>query len=361
MSEEIKKFFIEENTRSAIKQVLEHLSSLPKSTSEFENFRNRFLTTILNSMRTSPTDWDKSCAINIQWFSSSFSSQLLNLPDNSAKESLDLLYATCFRFLIELDLSTKNSLVTDLEQAKTFTTKYIASFDRQAKDQIEFAWKDMPISMMKMLMNSEQIVTLKDFGETVDFALSQKTLWENDLTEREKRVLRLKENLDQYESGFNFVGLHQGFEEMATIKNNEKNNIKFWLRFFGILITLPFIFEAIVIWNHLDRIDTLRTALLISIVPTISLAGVLIFYFRVLLHNFNATKSQILQIELRKTLCRFIQSYVVYAEKMGEKNQNSLSRFEGIIFSGLVSSDDKLPSTFDGLEQIGNILKSMKK
>jgi hypothetical protein len=59
------------------------------------------------------------------------------------------------------------------------------------------------------------------------------------------------------------------------------------------------------------------------------------------------------------SLCRFIQSYADYSIDIKEKNSEALSKFEAIIFSGLVGSEDKLPSTFDGIEQLTAFAKSI--
>ncbi|HGE6119725.1 hypothetical protein [Vibrio cholerae] len=76
--------------------------------------------------------------------------------------------------------------------------------------------------------------------------------------------------------------------------------------------------------------------------------------------NYRSTKAQIMQIELRQTLCQFIQSYAEYASEIKSKDTTSLEKFENLIFSGILSDAEKLPSTFDGLEQIGKLLKSVK-
>ncbi|EII3729117.1 hypothetical protein LG468_003962, partial [Vibrio cholerae] len=68
----------------------------------------------------------------------------------------------------------------------------------------------------------------------------------------------------------------------------------------------------------------------------------------------------IMQIELRQTLCQFIQSYAEYASEIKAKDASSLEKFESLIFSGILSDAEKLPSTFDGLEQIVTMLKSLK-
>jgi len=89
------------------------------------------------------------------------------------------------------------------------------------------------------------------------------------------------------------------------------------------------------------------------------LVVIFIYYFRVLLFNYKSVKSQLLQIELRKTLCRFIQHYTEYSSQIKEKDSESLGKFENIIFSGIVSNEEKFPST-DGIEQLGKLIKAAK-
>lgn len=42
------------------------------------------------------------------------------------------------------------------------------------------------------------------------------------------------------------------------------------------------------------------------------------------------------------------------------KDKGVLEKFENLIFSGLVADPDKLPSTFDGMSQVGALIKSIK-
>ncbi|HDR1868661.1 TPA: hypothetical protein SIC62_000746 [Pasteurella multocida] len=67
-----------------------------------------------------------------------------------------------------------------------------------------------------------------------------------------------------------------------------------------------------------------------------------------------------MQLELRKTLCQFIQSYADYAKEIKEKDRSSLEKFENLIFSSILSDSEKVPSTFDGLEQLANLIKNIK-
>jgi hypothetical protein len=80
-----------------------------------------------------------------------------------------------------------------------------------------------------------------------------------------------------------------------------------------------------------------------------------------MLFNYKSTKAQLLQIDLRRSLCKFVQSYAEYSGKMKKDNNASLEKFETLIFSGIVSGEDKFPSTFDGIEQIGSLVNAIKK
>lgn len=86
-----------------------------------------------------------------------------------------------------------------------------------------------------------------------------------------------------------------------------------------------------------------------------------LFFYRVALINKNSIKSQILQIDLRQTLCQFIESYSDFSADLKNKNEHTLKKFEDLIFSGLVASDDKLPTTFDGVNQLSSLFKDIKK
>lgn len=84
------------------------------------------------------------------------------------------------------------------------------------------------------------------------------------------------------------------------------------------------------------------------------------YYFRVVLINHISLRTQIMQIELRKSLCQFIQSYSDYSSEIRKNNPEALSKFEDVVFSNIMLSDDKIPSTFDGIEQIASLINSLK-
>ena len=82
---------------------------------------------------------------------------------------------------------------------------------------------------------------------------------------------------------------------------------------------------------------------------------------RVILHNYKRVKTELLQLELRKTFCQFIQSYADYAKEVKKDDSEALSKFENIIFSVIVADNSSLPTTYDGLEQLTKLFSQIKK
>lgn len=128
----------------------------------------------------------------------------------------------------------------------------------------------------------------------------------------------------------------------------------------GLFIISPLVSEIILAAKGIYSGKSLGTDHLFVLVPIISIEIIMIYFFRVILFNHRSVKAQIMQIELRQTLCQFIQSYTEYSTEMKKQDPNALEKFESLIFSGVLSDPEKLPSTFDGVEQISNLIKSIK-
>lgn len=352
-------FFKTNQSKTILAKYKHKIDSLVPA-SEFEEQRNSLIRLVVSSMESNPDQWDNFCQINIQWIGDQFINRLAKDEKEPTKETLDDICSMCFRFLFELYLSTKNDLTREFETARYFVFKNIGLFDGHAKEQIEYAIRDMPINIFKAVANSDAIESLKNFNAVSAKAEQLRVEWNNDLADKEARVDLLKSSLSKYENAFNFVGLHQGFDDLAKDKIIERDGILLWLRILSALIVIPVVVELGFVYYHLDNIAEVKDGLLVSIFPTVSLVAISVYYFRVLLFNYKSVKSQLLQIELRKTLCRFIQNYSDYSSEIKKKDANSLDKFENIIFSGIVTSDDSLPSTFDGVDQIGRLVKAIK-
>jgi hypothetical protein len=307
----MKEFFNTNQSKTVLAKFRHKIDGIIPS-DDFEKQRNSLIRLVVNSMETNPGQWDELCQINIDWIGDQFISRLSDEEKGLAKSRLDDICAMCFRFLFELYLSMKNDLSMEFESARRFVFNNLHFFEEHAKNQIEYAIRDMPINIFKAIANSDSIQSLKNFNSVSAKAEKLKEDWEKDLTARENRVNTLKDSLSKYENAFNFVGLYQGFDDLAKEKIEEKDGILFWLKILSVLIIAPVLVELVFVYKHIENISEVKEGLIVSIFPTLSLMAIAIYYFRVLLFNYKSVRSQLLQIDLRKTLCRFIQHYSDY-------------------------------------------------
>jgi hypothetical protein len=156
------------------------------------------------------------------------------------------------------------------------------------------------------------------------------------------------------------VGLREGFSDLATIVEGELSKARMYMLIFGVLAVVPSAFD---LWATLSsRIDVTKLSTYIVTllaIGTVSMTALILYYFRIALRKADSCTAQLTQLRLRMSLCRFIQSYADYSKDIKGKNSDALSKFESVIFSGLVGSEDKLPSTFDGIEQLTAFAKSI--
>lgn len=230
---------------------------------------------------------------------------------------------------------------------------------------------DLPTLIMQEEFHSEHALALsralrgtdiskvEDFIRTRDESISKIDTWNNEFQSKKTAVEILKNKLETYETAFNFVGLYQGFSQLKNNKDDElsKLNIQYYCLIF-LMVVIP-VAEFFWLFNNLD--DEFKTVKLVVLaLPSITLLVILFWFFRILLQNIKSIQSQIMQLELRMTLCQFIQSYAEKSKELKEHNKEGFEKFESLIFSSIVSSDDKIPSTFDGMEQLSSLLKNFK-
>lgn len=172
------------------------------------------------------------------------------------------------------------------------------------------------------------------------------------ITDNKINVDNLANELKNLETGYNFIGLSKGFQDLLAQKNEDSNKKLKLIFIIGLLIISPLIIKIIL--NDLSGLAWQEIAF------GVSLELILIYFFRIALSEYNAVKTQIMQLELRVSLCQFIQSYAEYAKEIKQNDPSALEKFENVIFSNILADSKNLPSTFDGVEQIGNLIKNMK-
>jgi hypothetical protein len=211
----IKHFFNREQLIDGLKAFRVKLSQ-SKTSNDFEVSRNQHLDEIIVSMIQSPEEWNRYCQTNIKWIGADFFSLILNHGHGTApsSESLNKIFSVGFRFVLEYYLSKTGGLSRELQRVKRFAIDSVEGFDDFHREDIESVLKEMPIMILKELISHESIQTIKDFNKLKKAAEISKKELQKDLDEREERVEILSKALSKYETGFNFVGLSHGFENL---------------------------------------------------------------------------------------------------------------------------------------------------
>ncbi|MEI7073301.1 hypothetical protein WCU79_14800 [Pectobacterium versatile] len=347
-------FFSSNNVKEQIEMYIQFLEKTSVS-NEFQGSRNNYCASILTSMLKHPLEWSESTDFNIRLIGGRLISELNERGADN--KSIDFVFSILFRFLMELYFNQANDLSLDMMNVKNFAFEQKDSFTEQCKRQIDYATQEMAFSLFRDKYHRGDIQHFIKAAESEKSIEAKLVEWDKKTTLQLEKVEALKAKLDEQETAYNFVGLHKGFHNLSRAKRVEAKAALFNTRLFGFLTIVPLIFEIIVL--TINSNGTWLDAFRIALIPAFALTFILAYYFRVSLSNYQSIKSQIVQIELRKSLCTFIQNYSVYAEKMTDKE--SLRKFENVVFSNIMPSEDKIPSTFDGVEQIAKLIESVKK
>lgn len=184
--------------------------------------------------------------------------------------------------------------------------------------------------------------------------------WDENLKKHKKDAAMLEKSLEESKQQYNFVGLYDGFNKLSQTKSTDKDWLMVGLAVMGVLTLLP----AIIRMKYVEPMvvegtgELLLGANLIEIIPYIASTVLFVYFFRVILHNYRSVKMELLQIELRKTLCQFIHNYAKQSPEMKEGNSDAMNKFENLIFSPILGNDSPMPSTYEGMDKLGEILKA---
>ena len=212
------------------------------------------------------------------------------------------------------------------------------------------------------ITQAENFVEKIDSITRIDEVINTLDKWESNFSQKHQVVQDLEERLEKNKQTYDFVLLNAGFKNLYAQKKvdlkNPERNYK-WL--FRIILLIPII--EILFFGYLiaNEISINSTTIWYMVIPSISLILFMLYFYRINLQEVRSVKSQMMQLELRMALCQFIYSYAEDSEKLHKKNSSGFEKFENIIFSPLVSSDDKIPTTFDGMEQLAKLIGEFRR
>jgi hypothetical protein len=305
--------------------------------------------------------FEKSCEVNIEWMGGRFIVLVSEVRVHSSDSDLEQLVWMTYRVVRELQFSIKEDLSMELSSFVATVDQLHDNFRAETKAQINFAQTHMPVAVLKNLIHSNKYGPLTDLPSLAANAEKKIKEWKEDLEKAEERTTKIAETLSTQEQAFNFVGLNQGFSDLADSIRRELNFARLGLLAFGLLILIP---SSIDLWlitlKNLDLSKVGNYTLGAALLSTITITLLFLYFFRIALRKADSCRAQLVQIRLRMSLCKFIQSYAGYSAEIKAKNSDALSKFEALIFSGIVGTEDKLPSTFDGIEQLSALAKSIR-
>jgi hypothetical protein len=319
---------------------------------------------VLKIILANAEEIDRNCQINIEWIGEETLNRIKGLnvfDDNDVDQAVQMATACIYRFLIEYDLSIKGDLSMELRSFVSAVSDNVTHYTGNPRSQIEFARQDMAVAIVKKIINTDEFGSLRNISTVASGVESRIGTWTASLESTEQRAVQLQEALEKQTNAFNFVGLHEGFSDLAGDIKEDLRAAQNRMIGFGALVLVPGLLELYLIWSKELDLETLSISTLIATSFTVvAITLLLLYFFRIALRKADSCRAQLIQVRLRMSLCRFIQSYADYSSEFKSKNEGALEKFESLIFSGIVSSDEKLPSTFDGMEQLASLAKSVR-
>lgn len=323
----------------------------------------KLLLQIIELMISNAAKFDEYCAVNIEWIGDSFMRAVRDFPDlphDKKAEAVTSGFTAAYRFLCELEFTQPADPSFEIRRIGNFVDEHLETFKGNDRHQITFARYAMPVQIAKKLLNDPAIAEFRKFSQTVEAATKLKEDWDSELDQRRAHVDSLSESLKGLTSSYNFVGLVDGFRQLATAKVTERR-VAFWsLMALALVMIVPPATQIGYVLAHVEIIESKKGLLLYTLPTILTIEVLLVYFFRVVLGQFRSVKAQVLQLDLRIALCQFIQSYAEYSAKIKKDDPSTLAKFEAVVFSSLVPESDGIPSTFDGAEQLANLVKSIR-
>lgn len=261
------------------------------------------------------------------------------------------------------------SLVTSEINAKKFFDStidklnyYIEYLSPEGLKRLRYLWFEIPKNVFTVHLNQHldsKVLETVDKLQTNDTFIEERRIASESL---KKDIKNIEKSLEKQKNEYNFVGLSSGFSKLREKKETELKTEKSTYRNLVIAIILIIFIKTIGSLIYLWSKTSISPVFIVVTVTTIFLLFILLYFFRISLLNIKSIKSQILQIDLRLTLCQFIHNYETDTAKLrNEDMKESFNKFESVIFAPLVATEEQMPATFDGLEQLTGILSSFNK
>ncbi|ANQ49574.1 hypothetical protein MY04_2200 [Flammeovirga sp. MY04] len=378
---------------------------------------NKLLIKHVNRLINNKDSWERDVKVRLNELKEILinNNYLYNYTKTNDEEFILEILLITFPILFEFNLKlvVKNKEANGIDEIRNIVRLNIEKYPLDFKARIYYMLHELPLKILRddygriyrhINELKEKQESFKDVENKIFEEANYLKEWEQKQDERQQRLDDLESFLKENVSNYNYVALSKGFQDVKTQLSKRSSNLLSILTCLSILIIVILFFEYYNIRssfqsieninsieqsykdlkedlkgdsisnNSLElqklyskrivatqrRIDSQLIKSLITAIPIISGIIILLYIFRIILYNYKITRTELIQVELRITLCRFIQSYADKSGEIKEKSPGTLGNFERVIFSDLVSDTEKLPTTIDGIEKISTIIKNMK-
>lgn len=352
-----------------------------ESKNSIEYYKIHYTQIILDKMSKSDDCWLSICPFNYYYIGKHLENILKNylLQDKWNSEILDNIFLTLIRFLREAELTMRRQYREKLWNDDDTYERIWNWFNSLTNNdissgqisQLNYIQSDYSLMLLNDYLGNKSFQAFLNYEENIkkieQHSIVLKETSDNiqkSAEEKLEKVEQLSDTLKNLKQGFNFVALSDGFSRML----NEKKASKKWI--LSLLFLIAVIISVIPVFKMIPACEMIPICKIFSdgvtnltwqqIAISAGLELVLIYFFRVVLFHYRTVQTQIMQLDLRLSLCQFIQSYAEYAREIKTNDKDALDKFENLIFSSILSSDEKIPSTFDGLEQLSSLIKQFK-
>lgn len=285
-----------------------------------------------------------------------FNSNDIRTTDDDTIQALNLMFfADFYEYILFYNTNTYgNKFITFVG----IVINNYSQFSKENFNELARLMAIIPSLGFRKIISSEDFKSIKLIQDT-ESKIAESLKKAEDL---KKDVNLLDEKLAKQKTTFNFVGLSDGFKSLKEQKIKELNGERwvYWI----LMLSIIGLIICKLYWtvNYLNEPNPNLQLLIVVSISFVLMLLVVIYFFRISLVNIKSIRSQILQIDLRLTLCQFIHNY--QNDTSGFRNaeiKDSLDKFEAVIFSPIVATDDKIPTTFEGIEQLSGLIGLINK
>lgn len=175
-----------------------------------------------------------------------------------------------------------------------------------------------------------------------------------------EEIRALEKRVQDLKAEYNFVGLSSGFNKIKEKKDVELRNVEMnYKNLFGGIFIAP-VFLTILHFVFPGMFPKDFTAVFLAL-PFFTIEMALIYFFRLSYLEAKSIRTQLVQIELRLSLCSFIDGYVEYRKKNNVNYEKVLDSFDALIFSPIQTNENNIPSMFDGVEALAGLAEKITK